>query len=272
MTTLLCVATLIAASTQFTVSASAIDGNGKSRPCVSSPPPRGGPAREVLRIAQQAKSGAGPQVRAPAGHRRRPEVVTTALGESMTGVPAEPGHALPGRVRGDRLHGHRPAAAGRRGEGRPRRPRLALAARPPGRRPDHPAHARQLHHGARRLRHRPGLHRARSTPTRSASGRPRNWSASRRPLPLLVRAGHQLELLARQLRPPRRRPGEDHRDPARRPAAAAHHWARSGCATPATASRPTSRRPSCTPSPPNAARTRSPPSGTPRGPPPPARS
>lgn len=93
MMTLLCVATLIAASTRFTVSAaaSAIDGHPKSRPCVSSPPPRGGPAREVLRIAQQAKSELDLKsvlLRVTVDGK---EVITSALGESMTGVPAEPG-------------------------------------------------------------------------------------------------------------------------------------------------------------------------------------
>jgi D-alanyl-D-alanine carboxypeptidase len=93
MMTLLCVATLIAASTQFTVfaSASATDGHTKSRPCVSSPPPRGGPAREVLRIAQQAKSELDLKsvlLRVTVDGK---EVITTALGESMTAVPAEPG-------------------------------------------------------------------------------------------------------------------------------------------------------------------------------------
>ncbi|MEU4493199.1 serine hydrolase domain-containing protein [Streptomyces sp. NPDC023998] len=93
MTTLLCVATLIAASTQFTVSASAaaIDGHGKSRPCVSSPPPRGGPAREVLRIAQQAKSELDLKSVLLRVTLDGKEVITTALGESMTAVPAEPG-------------------------------------------------------------------------------------------------------------------------------------------------------------------------------------
>ncbi|MGI5398131.1 serine hydrolase domain-containing protein [Streptomyces sp. CA-135486] len=89
MMTLLCVATLMAASTQFT--ASATEGHPESRPCVSSPPPRSGPAREVLRIAQRAKSELDLKsvlVRVTVDGK---EVITSALGESMTGVPAEPG-------------------------------------------------------------------------------------------------------------------------------------------------------------------------------------
>ncbi|MGW7369238.1 serine hydrolase domain-containing protein [Streptomyces sp. NPDC054841] len=86
---LLAVATLIAASTQVTAAAAAAPG-GNDGSCVSSPPPRGGPAREVLRIAQQAKSELklnSVVLRVSKGGK---EVFTTALGESMTGVPARP--------------------------------------------------------------------------------------------------------------------------------------------------------------------------------------
>ncbi len=60
------------------------------RPCVASPPPTDGPALDVLRIAERAKAEMGLEsviVRVTAdGH----ELLTTALGESMTGVPARP--------------------------------------------------------------------------------------------------------------------------------------------------------------------------------------
>ncbi|WP_432753866.1 serine hydrolase domain-containing protein [Streptomyces sp. JL2001] len=60
------------------------------RHCAGSRIPETGPAREVLRIAQRAKAEMDLEsviVRVTVGGR---EVVTTALGESMTGVPADP--------------------------------------------------------------------------------------------------------------------------------------------------------------------------------------
>ncbi|MER7955253.1 serine hydrolase domain-containing protein [Streptomyces sp. NPDC096030] len=57
---------------------------------MSSRVPERGPARDVVRIAQQAQAGMGLKsviLRVTEGGR---EVVTAALGESMTGVPAEP--------------------------------------------------------------------------------------------------------------------------------------------------------------------------------------
>lgn len=63
---------------------------GHRRPCVASRLPDGGPARDILRIAQQAKADMGLEsviLRVTADGR---EIVTTALGESMTGVPATP--------------------------------------------------------------------------------------------------------------------------------------------------------------------------------------
>ncbi|MFE5941578.1 serine hydrolase domain-containing protein [Streptomyces sp. NPDC056480] len=65
------------------------DGHDR-RPCVASRLPDRGPARDVLRIAERAKAEMDLKsviVRVTAGDR---EVVTTALGESMTGVPATP--------------------------------------------------------------------------------------------------------------------------------------------------------------------------------------
>ncbi|MGW0120348.1 serine hydrolase domain-containing protein [Streptomyces sp. NPDC003327] len=66
------------------------DGGGHRGPCVASPPPRGSPARDVLRIAERVKADLGLTsviLRVTVDGR---EVVTSALGESMTGVPATP--------------------------------------------------------------------------------------------------------------------------------------------------------------------------------------
>ncbi|MFE0338762.1 serine hydrolase domain-containing protein [Streptomyces sp. NPDC058955] len=65
-------------------------GDAPHRPCVASKVPGRGPAREVLRIAERAKAEldlTSVILRVTDGGR---EVVTTALGESMTGVPADP--------------------------------------------------------------------------------------------------------------------------------------------------------------------------------------
>ncbi|MFI9103674.1 serine hydrolase domain-containing protein [Streptomyces fildesensis] len=73
-----------------TASGAASDGGHHHRPCVSSPRPDRGPARDILRIAQQAKAEMDLKsviLRVTVDGR---EVITTALGESMTGVPAEP--------------------------------------------------------------------------------------------------------------------------------------------------------------------------------------
>ncbi|WP_406197512.1 beta-lactamase family protein [Kitasatospora sp. NBC_01560] len=85
---LLCAATLIATGLQATATAAA--GVPEYRPCVSSPEPAGGPAREVLDIARRAKEELHLKsvvLRVTVDGR---ELVTGALGESMTGVPAEP--------------------------------------------------------------------------------------------------------------------------------------------------------------------------------------
>ncbi|WP_426367346.1 serine hydrolase domain-containing protein [Streptomyces sp. E-08] len=63
---------------------------GHRRACVASRLPDAGPARDVLRIAERAKAEMDLKsviLRVTVGGR---EVVTTALGESMTGVPATP--------------------------------------------------------------------------------------------------------------------------------------------------------------------------------------
>ncbi|MFD8086784.1 serine hydrolase domain-containing protein [Kitasatospora sp. NPDC059722] len=60
------------------------------RPCAASAPPDGGPAADVLRIAEQAKAELDLKsviLRVTVDGR---ELVTGALGESMTGVPAGP--------------------------------------------------------------------------------------------------------------------------------------------------------------------------------------
>jgi len=65
-------------------------GSGHPRPCVSSQPPAHGPALDIVRIAERARAEMDLKsviVRVTAdGH----DVLTTALGRSMTGVPADP--------------------------------------------------------------------------------------------------------------------------------------------------------------------------------------
>ncbi|WP_078598942.1 serine hydrolase domain-containing protein [Streptomyces davaonensis] len=82
---------LLALGTPVTAVGSATgDGGRHGRPCAASRLPDHGPARDVLRIAQRAKADMDLKsviLRVSVdGH----DVVTTALGESMTGVPAEP--------------------------------------------------------------------------------------------------------------------------------------------------------------------------------------
>ncbi|MER7755330.1 serine hydrolase domain-containing protein [Kitasatospora sp. NPDC097643] len=84
------VTSLVALGTPVTTAAAAASTGGHHRPCVGSRLPDHGPARDVLRIAEQAKAELDLKsviLRVTVdGH----ELVTTALGESMTGVPAEP--------------------------------------------------------------------------------------------------------------------------------------------------------------------------------------
>ncbi|MEU6704455.1 serine hydrolase domain-containing protein [Streptomyces wuyuanensis] len=87
---LLLAATLVAAS-PATATAVPEPAAGSARPCVSSPPPRGGEAREALDIAQRVKSEQGLNSVLVRVTRDGDEVLTAALGQSMTGVPARPG-------------------------------------------------------------------------------------------------------------------------------------------------------------------------------------
>ncbi|MFI1468653.1 serine hydrolase domain-containing protein [Streptomyces wuyuanensis] len=64
---------------------------GSARPCVSSPPPRGGEARKALDIAQRVKSEQGLNSVLVRVTKDGDEVLTAGLGQSMTGVPARPG-------------------------------------------------------------------------------------------------------------------------------------------------------------------------------------
>ncbi|MET9890281.1 serine hydrolase domain-containing protein [Streptomyces sp. NPDC006465] len=84
------VSALIALCAPATAASGAASDGGHRRPCVSSRLPDSGPARDVLRIAEQAKREMDLKsviLRVTVDGR---EVITTALGESMTGVPAEP--------------------------------------------------------------------------------------------------------------------------------------------------------------------------------------
>ncbi|MCM2416883.1 serine hydrolase domain-containing protein [Streptomyces sp. RKAG293] len=81
---------LLALCAPITTASGAAGDGGHHRPCVSSPRPDRGPARDILRIAEQAKAEMDLKsviLRVTVDGR---EVITTALGESMTGVPAEP--------------------------------------------------------------------------------------------------------------------------------------------------------------------------------------
>ncbi|WP_328296658.1 beta-lactamase family protein [Streptomyces sp. NBC_00435] len=89
-TVLLCIASLM--GTALPAGAAAVPAAAAAAPgtCVNSPAPAEGDAREVLTIAQRAQQEFGLNsvvLRVSSGDR---EVLTTALGESMTGVPAEP--------------------------------------------------------------------------------------------------------------------------------------------------------------------------------------
>ncbi|GAA1083373.1 serine hydrolase domain-containing protein [Kitasatospora arboriphila] len=92
-TALLCAATLFAATLQSTAGVAVAAGGGghDGQACVSTPEPLRGKARQVDRIVGQVKDELGLKAvlfKVTQGGR---EVVTGAQGESMTGVPAEPG-------------------------------------------------------------------------------------------------------------------------------------------------------------------------------------
>lgn len=81
---------LITFSTPATAADSTARDGGHRRPCTSSHPPTHGPERDIVRIAERAKTEMDLKsviVRVTVDGR---DVVTTALGESMTGVPADP--------------------------------------------------------------------------------------------------------------------------------------------------------------------------------------
>ncbi|MFE2561662.1 serine hydrolase domain-containing protein [Streptomyces sp. NPDC059352] len=81
---------LIALSPSVTAAGPAAGDGGHRRPCTGSRLPDHGTPRDVLRIAERAKADMGLEsviLRVTVDGR---EVVTTALGDSMTGVPADP--------------------------------------------------------------------------------------------------------------------------------------------------------------------------------------
>ncbi|MDH6108554.1 D-alanyl-D-alanine carboxypeptidase [Kitasatospora sp. MAP12-15] len=87
----LAAATMIATSLPTTAGAVALSGAGHGpQACVRSPEPHSGPARTVLDIAQQGKEQYGLNSVILKVTVRGHDLVTSALGESMTGVPAEP--------------------------------------------------------------------------------------------------------------------------------------------------------------------------------------
>ncbi|MFD5633322.1 serine hydrolase domain-containing protein [Streptomyces sp. NPDC127077] len=81
---------LVALSTPALAAGSAAGEGGHRRPCTGSRIPDHGRARDILRVAEQAKKEMGLKsvtLRVTLDGR---EIATTALGESMTGVPADP--------------------------------------------------------------------------------------------------------------------------------------------------------------------------------------
>ncbi|MFD9408688.1 serine hydrolase domain-containing protein [Streptomyces sp. NPDC059989] len=89
-TVLLCVAGLLGAALPAGTAAVRLPAATAPAACASSPGPAQGDARKILTIAEQSQREFGLNsviLRVSSGDR---EVLTTALGESMTGVPAEP--------------------------------------------------------------------------------------------------------------------------------------------------------------------------------------
>ncbi|MFE2287099.1 serine hydrolase domain-containing protein [Streptomyces sp. NPDC059443] len=89
-TVLLCIAGLMGTALPAGAAVGAEPAAAAPRACVSSPGPAEGDAREILGIARQAQREFGLNsvvLRVSSDGR---EVLTTALGESMTGVPADP--------------------------------------------------------------------------------------------------------------------------------------------------------------------------------------
>ncbi|MGR4882858.1 serine hydrolase domain-containing protein [Streptomyces sp. LARHCF249] len=83
-TVLLCIAGLVAATLPAGVAAAAPES------CVSTPGPAQGQAKDVLDLAERAKRELGLNSLILRVSSDGDELVTTALGESMTGVPADP--------------------------------------------------------------------------------------------------------------------------------------------------------------------------------------
>lgn len=71
------------------VPASAADDHGRRPSCVASPTPTRGPALKILDIAKTAKQQYGLNSVILKVTRGRRDLLTTALGESMTGIPAD---------------------------------------------------------------------------------------------------------------------------------------------------------------------------------------
>ncbi|MFE9424631.1 serine hydrolase domain-containing protein [Kitasatospora sp. NPDC006697] len=84
------VTALLALSVPAATAATPATSDAASRPCAGSPRPSGGPALDVVRIAEQAKAELHLKSVLLRVTEDGHELVTTALGESMTGVPAEP--------------------------------------------------------------------------------------------------------------------------------------------------------------------------------------
>ncbi|MEU9253623.1 serine hydrolase domain-containing protein [Streptomyces sp. NPDC048270] len=84
-TVLLCIAGLVAATLPAGAAAAAAPGG-----CVRTPGPARGQAADVLELAEQAKRELGLNSLILRVSKDGKELVTTALGESVTGVPADP--------------------------------------------------------------------------------------------------------------------------------------------------------------------------------------
>ena len=110
------------------------------------------------------------------------EVVTRAVGDSMTGVPATTEHALPQRRGRHLLRVDAAADPRRREEGQPRRQAVEVAARRPARRPRHAGPTGPDDLRLRRLRHRQHRDERRAVrrPVPAVGTRPDCWASRRR--------------------------------------------------------------------------------------------
>ncbi|MFD3541147.1 serine hydrolase domain-containing protein [Streptomyces sp. NPDC058662] len=89
-TVLLCIAGLVAATVPAGAAAGPAVALGAPRACVASPGPAEGRAKEVVAVAERARRDFGLNSVVLRVSSDGKEVVTSALGESMTGVPADP--------------------------------------------------------------------------------------------------------------------------------------------------------------------------------------